>query len=322
MHGQPREGVFIAWIDENSRSMSFARALGIPVVLMPWSVPRQAKWTTVRGWIRSSWVTWRRVRALPPGSLAVVMVPPIWAPMVAVAARRRGVTLALDMHSGARDGSRWAWSWPLLQRLMRRWTAAVVVTNTEILDGGDLGRCRTVVIVDPSLAESTDLVTPSTPTDPPYCVFPASGEDDEPIDELAAAASVLQDDLIIRVTGRPPDRVKDSDLDVTGFLTTEDYDTMLNGASFVLALTTAPATNQRAASEAVRRGTPVVCSDTAMLRSVYGEAAIFVENTSDALVAGMRQMLQERDRRAACIPAVINRLRRDAVSGVQEIVDL
>jgi hypothetical protein len=320
--GDARPGVFIAWIHENSRSTSFARALGIRAELMPWAVPRQAKWTTIRGWVRSSRVTWTRVRSLPPGALAVIMIPPIWAPIVAAMARRRGVRLVFDMHSGARDGTRWAWSWPLLQWLMRRSADAVVVTNMEILDGADLGGCRPVVIVDPTLAAGVEAVVPSRPEGQPYCVFPASGEDDEPIDALAAAAAEMAGELKVVVTGRPPDRVKGSHLEITGYLSTDDYDSVLNGAWFVLALTTSPATNQRAASEAVQRGTPVVCSDTSMLRSVYGEAAVYAPNTPEGLTAAMRQMISERDARAARIPEVVEDLRRDARRGVETIRDL
>lgn len=320
--GTPRDGAFIAWIYVSSRSRGLAKALGIEPYLHEWAVARQPKLQKIKGWFKSGWETWTTVRRQPSGALVVVMVPPIWAPMIAIAARPKGVRLAIDMHSGARDGPKWAWSWPLLQWLMRTHLDAVVVTNTEILDGGNIGNCRMVVIVDPTLATIEGEIAPSEPTLPAYGVFPASGDHDEPIDELADAADLLGDEVIIKVTGRPPERVAGRRLELMGFLTNDEYMANLEGASFVLALTTAPATNQRAASEAVQRGTPIVCSDTKMLRVTYEGAAEFVDNTPESMAAGIRNLLAHREERAGEVPAVADRLRAQARAGVKELTDL
>ena len=205
---------------------------------------------------------------------------------------------------------------------MRRHLDAVVVTNTEILEGADIGRCRSVVIVDPTLATLQGEIEPSQPASPVYGVFPASGETDEPIDELADAADLLGDEVIIKVTGRPPERVAGRRLELMGFLDGDDYTSTLEGASFVLALTTAPATNQRAASEAIQRGTPVVCSDTKMLRVTYDGAAEFVDNTAESMAAGIRNLLAHRQERAEQVPAVADRLRAQARAGVEELTNL
>ena len=97
-----RDGAFIAWIYVSSRSRGLAKALGIEAFLCEWAVSRQPKLQTIKGWFRSGWLTWTTVRAQPPGALVVVMVPPIWAPLIAVLARPKGVRLVVDMHSGAR----------------------------------------------------------------------------------------------------------------------------------------------------------------------------------------------------------------------------
>lgn len=316
-----RHGIFISWIDEFSRSSGLARALGIESLFMSWARPRQPKLTKLIGWLRSALVTWRAVRRQPQGALVVIMVPPIWSPLVAWLALPPGVRLVFDMHSGARDAPKWAWSWPILQWLMRR-AHAVVITNMEILDGAELGNCRPVVIIDPTLAtEAIDLV-PAQPVVPRYGVFPASGDHDEPIDALADAADLLGDEVEIIVTGRPPERVRNRRLRITGYLDAADYRTLLGGASFMLALTTQEATNQRAASEAIQRGIPVICSNTSMLRATYSDAAVFVQNDADSLAHGIRQLLIDRDRLAGAVPLVASRLRAESRAGVDQLIAL
>lgn len=316
-----RPGVFISWINEFSRSEGLARALGIEALFMTWARPRQPKLTKLMGWLRSGMVTWRTVRQQPEGALVVLMVPPIWSPLVAMLARPRGVRLVFDMHSGARDAPKWAWSWPILQWMMRR-VDAVVVTNMEILDGAQMGSCRPVVIIDPTLAADAKEPEPVSPEVPLYGVFPASGDHDEPIDALADAADILQGEVEIAVTGRPPERVHNRNLRITGYLDVADYRKLLNGASFVLALTTQPATNQRAASEAVQRGIPVVCTDTTMLRATYGGAAVFVQNDTESLVQGIRQVLADRDKLVDAMPLLVRRLRAESRAGVEQLMSL
>lgn len=314
-----RDGIFVAWIHENSRSSGLAEALGLDPVFMPWASPHHNLPMTVFGWFRSALRTLRSVRRVAPGGMVAVMTPPPWTVLVTVLAARQGVRVVVDMHSGARDAPQWRWSWRLLQWLLRRRVDAVVVTNEEILEGGRLGGCRPVVIVDPSLIgapQETDRT--HTAKEPIYGVFPASGAYDEPIGELAAAAEML-DGATIKVTGHPPEWINESALEVTGFLSKGAYEDLLSGASFVLALTTAPATNQRAASEATQRGIPVVCSDTTMLRSTYDGAGVFVTNEARSIVEGIRSLLADRDSYVQGAIGTRRRLRTQALDGIDSL---
>jgi glycosyltransferase involved in cell wall biosynthesis len=155
-----------------------------------------------------------------------------------------------------------------------------------------------------------------------YVLFPASGEADEPIDAVAEAAAVLAGEVDIVVTGRQPARVAGGALQLTGFVSREEYRDLLVGAALVLALTTREATNQRAACEALQSGRPLVCSSTRMLRETYDGAAVFTAPDRDALVAAIREGLARREELRKAIPAVVERLRAQAVAGVERLLAL
>lgn len=325
LEGPVRPTLFVMWIDHNTRSEGLARALHAELLSTSWSHPRQPKTRKLAAWARSSLATLRRVRALPSGALVIVMAPPVFAPLIALLARRRGVALAIDMHSGALDDPKWRWSFTLMRRLLQR-ADAVIATTPESLRGIDLSGTETVFIVDPTLASGpvTSSLPPDIPTMAtvgarPYVLFPASGETDEPIDAVAAAAVALAGEIDIVVTGRQPARLAGSGLQLTGFVSTAEYGRLLAGAALVLALTTREATNQRAACEALQHGLPLVCSATRMLRETYQGAALFTAPDAVAIAAAIREGLARREELRAGIPEVVGRLRAQASSGVARL---
>jgi glycosyltransferase involved in cell wall biosynthesis len=320
-----RPALFVMWVDHNTRSEGLARALDADLLRTPWSHPRQPKVTKLAAWMRSGLATLRRVRALPPDSLVVVMAPPVFAPLVSLLARRRDVALAIDMHSGALDDPKWRWSFPLMRRLLRR-ADAVIATTPEVFQGLGFPKTETVFIVDPTLAalpESHNAAPAAAAGEPvrprPYVLFPASGEVDEPIDAVADAAARLAGEIDVVVTGRQPARLEQSALQLTGFVSAAEYRRLMTGATLVLALTTREATNQRAACEALQFGRPLLCSSTRMLRETYGGAAVFAAPTAEAIVAGIREGLARQDELRAGIPAVVTRLRDQARTGVARL---
>ena len=325
LDGSARPALFVMWTAHNSRSEGLAQALHAELLSTPWSHPRQPKATKLVAWARSSLTTLRRVRALPAGALLVVMAPPVFAPLVAFLARRGGVAVAIDMHSGALDDPKWRWSFPLMRSLLRR-ADAVVATNPEVLRGLDLPGTEVVLIVDPTLAGGP-AIGPSPPSNPPaetvrarpYALFPASGEADEPIDAVAEAAARLTGEIDIVVTGRQPARLAGSALQLTGFVSAAEYRRLLAGATLVLALTTREATNQRAACEALQNGRPLLCSATRMLRETYTGAAVFTAPDADAIVAAIREGVARGEELRAGIPGVVERLREQARSGVARL---
>jgi len=256
---------------------------------MPWARAGSRVPITIAGWLRSAVRTWEVIRALPPGSVCVVMCPPVFAPITAVAAARgRGVRVVVDAHSGTFNDRRWLWSHRLVRWVLQR-AALVLVTNVSVLTGFELVRCRALVAHDPldSASRNAPPPLPHLPTRS-YVVFPTSGAADEPLAAVTAAADLLGGRPIVVITGRGSERLQHPNVIGTGFLDAASYVAVLCNAAAVLALTGREGTMQRAAYEAVEAGIPVVCSDTHVLREALDGAGVFCRNDAESIAAGIR----------------------------------
>lgn len=284
-------GVVVTWITHHGRSERLAEHAGLRAVFMPWALPRRVLPRQVVSWSRSAARTWHVVRALPPGAVVVAVSPPVFNPLVCVAAAGRRHRVVIDAHSGTFNDNRWRWSHPLVRACARR-CAAVLVTNAavgrEVL--GD--HARLIVLHDPLLDRNpcSQTVRPQR-RDRPYVLFPASGAPDEPIAAVVQAADLLADDVDVIVTGRIGSPPRGSVAHFTGYLPQQSYRDTLQRADAVLALTTREGTMQRAAYEALEVGTRLICSDTAALRATFGPVADYSPNEGESLAVVVRRSL-------------------------------
>lgn len=317
----PSDGrpLVVSWVPFHGRSAGLALALGGRAEWMPWARAGGPRARTIVGWLRSAVRTVRLVLAVPRGSLVVVMCPPVFALVAALAAARfSGARVAADLHSGAIDNPAWAWSHGLLRRCLGR-CSHLLVTNVDILDGFPTGGCPVLVVHDPPLAMPDGGVPPPLPPGP-VVVFPASGGPDEPMDDVVAAARLLRGEASVVVTGRQPALQGSPDVVLPGFVDELTYAALLRRADVVLALTTREATMQRAGYEALELGRPLVCSDTAVLREAFDGAAVVTGAGGDQLAAAVRAALQDGDRLAAASRDVRARLHADVHVAVAALV--
>lgn len=312
----------ISWISDNARSRGVASLLEGDAEFMPWSRPGGSLAIKATDWIRSAVATARIVFGLPRGSLAVVMSPPVFAPLVAWAcARLRGVRVAIDAHSGAFNDDRWRWSFGMMAWLARR-CDALIVTNTELIEGVNVGRTPVVVLHDPLNEAVVDLTPVPEPT-LPRVLFPASGAPDEPLDALAQVAARLKGEFEVVVTGgRVPGALVEAGVTATGFLPRAEYLAWLRSADVVLALTTREATMQRAAYEAAEAGKPLVCSDTAVLRHTFGPMSEMAANDARSLEEAVRRAVLDRERLAQAAGSVVAGLKLTEAAAARQLRDL
>jgi glycosyltransferase involved in cell wall biosynthesis len=316
--GEPRL-VVVSWIRDNPRSSDLVQALDAQAVYMPWAWPGRSLARTSLGWLRSGLRTWRVVRRQPSGSVVVAMAPPVFCPLVALwAARRRGLHVAIDLHSGGLNDARWRWSFGLMRWAIRQ-AEVVIVTNPDLLEGQDTGATPVLVIQDPFWVRGWREAGSSPMPARSYAVFPASGATDEPIEALAEAAALLKGELEIVVTGGSRVRPERPGLRLTGFLPGDEFQDLMAHATLVLALSTREATMQRAAYEALQLGRPLVCSDTRVLRRVLDSAAIFVENTGPAIAAGIREAVIRAEQLQAAGEAVRVTIKAEAERGLAQL---
>jgi hypothetical protein len=290
---------------------------------MAWSRPGGSLAAKVGDWLRSAVRTAVVVARLPAGSLAIVMAPPVFAPLTTLAvARWRRVRVAIDAHSGAFNDDRWRWSFGIMAWVARR-ADALIVTNAELLADVDVGSTPVIVLHDP-LNEVIEAEGRCPAPTRPRVLFPASGAADEPLEAVAEVARRLRDEVEIVVTGgRIPEPLVRAGVTAPGFVPRPDYLAWLRSADVVLALTTRAATMQRAAYEAAELGRALVCSDTKVLREAFGAMAEMTTNDPDGMEAAIRRALSDRDRLAAGAAAVVSVLRNTeglAAARLRELV--
>jgi hypothetical protein len=286
--------VYIAWIGFQRRPESMRPAFGYSLHYVP--PPFKARWLRPVGYLVQLWRTMRIVlgeRAdvawvqMPPNFLAHYMVL-----LRALTGRPRRIIA--DCHNSA---LRPPWSeFPLLVRMLNR-VDVVIAHNEEI--GRDVARmgvdpARLVVFETRPAQVSPPAVLPAR-GDLPTILVPCSFNSDEPIDVLLAAAA-LAPDIHFRVTGNVAkaqargfvDKAP-ANLEFTGFLTKEDYDRSLFTSDALLGLTTIEGVQLSVANEAVGAGKAMVLSDTAILRTLFGAAALFAPNEPQPLAAACRE---------------------------------
>jgi hypothetical protein len=124
---------------------------------------------------------------------------------------------------------------------------------------------------------------------------------DEPIKEIWEAARRLPD-VSFYVTGnyhkcsnlllkKIPDNIR-----LQGFLPRDDYLGLLISVKGVMSLTTRDYTMQMGAYEALSLAQPIITSHWEILRTSFGDAAVYVNNTPESIAGGIRELFQNYDK--------------------------
>jgi glycosyltransferase involved in cell wall biosynthesis len=326
-HGTERgqRVVVVTWTRDNARSRDVACLLGGEVVHMPWAVPHLPLHRRLAGWTRSARATRRVLVQMAPGSVVVAMGPPAFNVLLCcLLGPRLGVRVVVDAHSGVWNDAAWAWSRRLVDNALRR-ADLLLVTDPAILS-----LCSAPTALVRSIEEHTavadaggvptmplhDPLPPAgsrrehRPRERPLVVYPASGASDEPVAAVDGAADLLAGEADVVITGRTPP-TSSSGARRTGFLADAEYRELLGEAAVVLALTLREATMQRAAYEALALGTPIVSSDTRVLRSWLVGAAEFTGPEPQSIAAAVRRALGASQSLSAGSVAVRARMQHD-----------
>jgi glycosyltransferase involved in cell wall biosynthesis len=309
--------MFVAWTGFQRRQVSMAAHCGFQMLFLP--VARHA------GVLRKAWAyvhhavqTYRALRAARATEVWVQLpqVPLLWVALAYRAFAGQPVRVVADCHNAQ---LRPPWSnFPLALWALRR-ADAVLVHNQDMLDqarqlGWPMHKVRVLEDVPPvGKAQAPDgrarrLITASKP----WVVFPGSFSADEPIREILAAARLVPDVQFV-LTGRTETARRSghqldslpSNVVLPGFLPVEVFDDLLREADVVLGLTKVEGIQLSVCNEALGFGRPLVTSDTQLLRSMFGAAAVLVDTSNAASIAeGCREALADAPRRAAMSAAL------------------
>jgi glycosyltransferase involved in cell wall biosynthesis len=208
----------------------------------------------------------------------------------------RRIPFVVDAHTGAFLDPRWRFVQPL-QRWLCRKAATTIITNTHLAGMiADFGADWTMLPDVPvKYRGSRSPFSASGFLIAVICSF----DYDEPVGVMIETARLLPG-VTFLVTG-DPSKVEHlqpqfpPNLRLTGFLDNAAYGQLLRDANVVMALTTGKHKMLRAAYEAIYQGTPIIISDSPMLREEFGSGGILVDNTADQIAAAIRQMQENQD---------------------------
>lgn len=318
-----RPALFIVWTGFQRRVASMGQVIDFDVRYYP--PPFASKWLKPLGYLVQAARTAGALLSRRPAEVWI-QTPPTFVPYVVLALRPFAgrYRIVVDGHNSSFVPN---WSrFPGAVWVMNR-SDVVLVHNDEFLPvaialGVNPGKIRVLEDPPPTL----DLVAaPAETGAPPTVLVPCSFAADEPIPTLLAAARLLPEARFFITGSRrkaealgfvegAPDNVT-----FTDYLPLEDFERLLGGASVVLGLTDVEGIQLSVANEALGAHRALVLSDTRILRTMFGDAALFAPNTPEGLSGGLRDALArgpELEARSAALKTQRQRDWRDAVAAV------
>jgi len=136
---------------------------------------------------------------------------------------------------------------------------------------------KTVVVYDPwNFIE----IENNTIKQEKYMVFPASFAPDEPLEEIIKAVNATKQPLKLYITGNwkhAPElkKYETEKIQFTGFLSNQEFNKLLSGASAIITGTTREYTTMMSAWEAIAYNKPLAVTATKTLKTMYSPYAIF-----------------------------------------------
>jgi hypothetical protein len=262
-------------------------------------------------------VSTTRVLAQSRGKVVIVQSPSIvlaW--YSACTAAVFGFTLIIDAHNGGIEPLEGRY--PILRRIAHfaiRKAALTIVTTNDMADQIHRIGGQSFVLVDPI----PDIHAPPGPVNggaQKFVVAISSWAADEPMEELIAAGGLLPNGVQMSITGRPKlseeaRRNLPSNVRLTHYLSEEAYLALLRDANVVVDLTTRENCLVCGAYEALALARPLVVSDTAALRELLKDGALYTPNVRGDIAATAMQALDRGEALASAARDRSMELQRD-----------
>jgi glycosyltransferase involved in cell wall biosynthesis len=290
--------VFVVWTKFQRRAETICGIMGIELFYVP--RPFASQWLLPLSYLHQAWQTLVFIASRKPDEVWI-QTPPTFLPHLLVGARallRGPWRIVVDCHNAT---FRVPWNrMPLLLDAINR-CDRIAVHNEEVFETAvSVGLSPTLleIVEDPPANLKVRCATDDRTI---TIVTPCSFREDEPIEELLGTArrlplcSFYLTGDVERAHRRGLVAQAPSNVTFTGFMPVEEFDRLIERAHVVLGLTTIEGIQLSVANEAVGAGRALVLSDTSVLRKLFGDAALFSRNTSDALVTTIETALRQRE---------------------------
>jgi len=227
-------------------------------------------------------------------SIVYVMNPPAFAALsVYLYGRASGTPYVMDTHPPALYSKKWGWTAPLQRALARR--ALVNIVDQERFRRSFESWGAKALVLQCPIASRLGRGTPPAPDSEPFAVTVVNTfARDEPLAPILGAAQRLPE-VRFFITGDTSFarnsllREAPANVVFTGYLRGEDYWARLRSARAVMALTTYSHSLLLGAQEGMAVGKPLLLSRQPALTEYFTKGAVFVDNTVDSVVDGLRQ---------------------------------
>lgn len=284
--------VSITWWDYSSRAESIAIALNAELVFIGKIRRKKNLFVSFMLYFSYSYQNIKILRKIKPDILIITNTTWAVALVNFVYSKIAKVKLVLDSHSCAFDHE--FIKYPLfLSLFFAKYSTVSFITNQSHYELLTKSGAKALILSDIPFENTFSAVNNKTLSDKFNICYICTFSYDEPYFEVFKAASELSD-VQFYITGsydmanlNPNDYPQ---VNFTGYINNNDYRTILKSADAIMTLTKNEDTMQRAGSESVSAGKPLITSGTKMLRNYFTKGAIFVDNTSNGIVEGVNKL--------------------------------
>jgi glycosyltransferase involved in cell wall biosynthesis len=298
------QSLSVVWYTHSRRAETLAAELGGHICFQYESALKKP-WLLPLRYLVQGWKTWLLLEQERP-EVVLVQSPPIFAPLVVAAwcslrgrsghAKRR-VPYIIDCLTGTFHDRPWRWALPVL-RFLSRYAALSLVTDEVAMHTLQEWNVRSLFMEDalPTLSPPVGIIGK---TGEKRVAVISTFSEDEPLAEIFEAARFLSE-VTFYVTGDPPGQIPASILEqkpenviLTGFLQGGDYTGLLKNVHGLVILTKKVHAVNCGAYEALALAKPAIVSDWPEMRRTFTQGFIYVTNTPEAIIMGVKKMLTE-----------------------------
>ena len=203
--------------------------------------------------------------------------------------------LICDCHNAMIQGS-WI-HWPFVQNFLTK-TIVVVHNHFIFLEAREKLKFDPIVLRDgfenSKFSYSSTVLKKFGLIPGEYVILPWNIAKDEPLSETFAAAEQMPEKKFVLTWHRERipfslRKIMPSNIVLTGFLEDEEFASVFFHAGAALVLTNREGTQLSGMAEAIAFNVPAVISDLKTTRALYEDAACYVKNTPNSIIAGIRE---------------------------------
>lgn len=181
----------------------------------------------------------------------------------------------------------------LVKFLCRR-ADLILVSNDILVDVLESWGCTAMAFPDPLPRLQKQKVHSKPPPIKHQVLFICSWAEDEPIEQVIQAANSLSRAEIL-ITGRPNHKrypiaqSSNPNITLTGYLSEQEFDTLLHTCNLVIDLTTRDDCMVCGAYEGIAAGKPLILSNNPPTKAYFSQGALFCDNTAGDIAQKIEQ---------------------------------